>query len=70
MSLLAHSYVCAQAKAVQAALDGRLQDCKQWQQMKKMMQAKGQEVVALRQRLAKYEPQEVPSAETGATVSS
>ena len=59
-----------QAKAIQAALDGRLQDSKQWQQMKKMMQAKGQEVVALRQRLAKYEPQEVASAETGAAARS
>uniref|UniRef100_A0A7S0WQH0 Leucine zipper transcription factor-like protein 1 n=1 Tax=Chlamydomonas leiostraca TaxID=1034604 RepID=A0A7S0WQH0_9CHLO len=44
-------------------LDGKLQEAPQFQQMRKMMQAKSQEVVDLRRRLARYEPQSVPSAD-------
>jgi hypothetical protein len=56
-----------QVRELKDTLSGRLQDSKQWQQMKRLMQAKGQEAVALRQRLAKYEPQEVASGD-GLTV--
>ncbi|MEW5308178.1 MAG: hypothetical protein WDW38_000155 [Sanguina aurantia] len=50
--------------AAKEGLDGKLTDCKQYQQMKSMMQAKSADVVALRKRLAAYEPQDVPSADT------
>ncbi|MEW5305844.1 MAG: hypothetical protein WDW36_008359 [Sanguina aurantia] len=52
-----------QLAAAKEGLDGKLTDCKQYQQMKGMMQAKSAEVVALRKRLAAYEPQDVPSAD-------
>lgn len=54
----------AQAKRAEAALSDKIQDSKQWQQMKKLMQQKSQEVAALRKRLGKYEPQEIPAADT------
>lgn len=54
---------CLQLAAAKEGLDGKLTDCKQYQQMKGMMQAKSAEVVALRKRLAAYEPQDVPSAD-------
>jgi hypothetical protein len=43
--------------ALQQLLDGKLQDSKQWQQLRQLMQTKSLEVVSLRQQLAKYEPQ-------------
>ncbi|KAG2492610.1 hypothetical protein HYH03_009026 [Edaphochlamys debaryana] len=50
-------------RAANDALNGKLQDSKQFQQMKAMMQAKAQEVAQLRKRLERYEPQNVPSAD-------
>mmetsp|Transcript_35099 Transcript_35099/g.78132 ORF Transcript_35099/g.78132 Transcript_35099/m.78132 type:complete len:331 (+) Transcript_35099:74-1066(+) len=44
-------------------LDGRLMESKQFQQMKQMMQKKSAEATELRKRLARYEPQSVPSAD-------
>ncbi|KAJ9511962.1 hypothetical protein QJQ45_004452 [Haematococcus lacustris] len=52
-----------QLHQAQSTLEGKLQESTQFQQMKKMMQAKSQEVVDLRKRLLKYEPQSVPSAD-------
>ncbi|KAL6755414.1 hypothetical protein V8C86DRAFT_3137777 [Haematococcus lacustris] len=52
-----------QLHQAQSTLEGKLQESTQFQQMKKMMQAKSQEVVELRKRLLKYEPQSVPSAD-------
>ncbi len=40
-----------------------VQETKQFVQLKQMMQAKSQEVVALRKRLERYEPQNVPTAD-------
>ncbi|GLI62895.1 hypothetical protein VaNZ11_005715 [Volvox africanus] len=50
-------------RAAGEALNGKLQESKQFLQMKQMMQAKSQEVAMLRKRLEKYEPQNVPSAD-------
>ncbi|KXZ48479.1 hypothetical protein GPECTOR_27g649 [Gonium pectorale] len=50
-------------RAAQEALGGKLQESKQFVQMKQMMQSKAQEVAALRKKLDKYEPQAVPSAD-------
>lgn len=44
-------------------LDGKLQDAPQVKQLRQMMQTKSTEVVELRKRLAKYEPQSIPSAD-------
>ena len=49
-SLCHVSYMCAQ-------------ESKQFLQLKQMMQAKSQEVVALRKRLERYEPHNVPTAD-------
>ncbi|GLC50648.1 hypothetical protein PLESTB_000403000 [Pleodorina starrii] len=51
-------------RAAGEALNGKLQESKQFLQMKQMMQTKSQEAAALRKRLEKYEPQNVPSADT------
>nr|BCL66246.1 hypothetical protein [Volvox reticuliferus] len=51
-------------RAAGEALNGKLQESKQFLQMKQMMQAKSQEAAVLRKRLEKYEPQNVPSADT------
>lgn len=56
-----------QVKAAEQALAGKVQDSKQWQQMKQMMQQKSREVVELRRRLTKYEPEEISSADAGAS---
>nr|BCL66121.1 hypothetical protein [Volvox africanus] len=50
-------------RAAGEALNGKLQESKQFLQMKQMMQAKSQEAATLRKRLEKYEPQSVPSAD-------
>lgn len=44
-------------------LEGKLMESKQFQQLKKMMQQKSEQVVDLRKRLSRYEPQSVPSAD-------
>ncbi|PNH07479.1 Leucine zipper transcription factor-like protein 1 [Tetrabaena socialis] len=51
-------------RAASEALNGKLQESKQFLQMKQMMQSKSTEVTALRKKLEKYEPQSVPSADT------
>ena len=38
-------------------------ESKQFQQLKKMMQLKSEQVVDLRKRLSRYEPQSIPSAD-------
>lgn len=52
-----------QLRAHKDALDGKLSDLPQFQQMRRLMQAKSQEVVDLRKRLARYEPDACPSAD-------
>lgn len=52
-----------QVTAAEQALAGKLQSTPQWVQMRQLMQAKSQEVMQLRQRLAKYELQPTPSAD-------
>ncbi len=52
-----------QVKESEEALNGKLQESKQFLQMKQMMQTKSQEVVTLRKKLEKYEPQNVPSSD-------
>lgn len=56
----------AEIKQADAALAGKIQDSKQWVQMRKLMQVKSQDVVLLRKKLSKYEPQDVP--EDGDTI--
>ena len=46
------------------ATDVRMSESKQFQQMRKIMQQKSEEVTALRSRLAKYEPESVPDGDT------
>jgi len=46
------------------ATDVRMSESKQFQQMRKIMQQKSEEVTALRRRLAKYEPESVPDGDT------
>ncbi|WIA19164.1 hypothetical protein OEZ85_003810 [Tetradesmus obliquus] len=53
----------AKAKAAEQALTGKLQHTPQWQQMRQLLQEKSQEVMQLRQQLAKYQPQDVPNAD-------
>jgi len=53
----------AEMRGTRDTLDGRLMESKQFQQMKKMMQQKSNEVVELRKRLGRYEPQHIPSAD-------
>ncbi|GFR43112.1 hypothetical protein Agub_g4113 [Astrephomene gubernaculifera] len=63
----ARNQVALQEKELRAASEaaaGKLADSKQFTQMKALMQAKSQEVAALRKRLEKYEPHNVPSADT------
>lgn len=43
-------------EAAQAESEVKLQESKQFQQMKKLMQQKSQQVTQLRKRLAVYEP--------------
>ncbi len=43
--------------------EAHIMNSKQFQQMKKMMQQKSAEVVDLRKRLHRYEPQSVPNAD-------
>jgi len=45
------------------AAEGRLSESKQFQQMRKIMQQKSEEVTKLRRRLAKYEPEDVADAD-------
>mmetsp|Transcript_8024 Transcript_8024/g.15585 ORF Transcript_8024/g.15585 Transcript_8024/m.15585 type:complete len:326 (-) Transcript_8024:543-1520(-) len=45
------------------ALDGKLDGSPQFQQLKQLMQAKNAELVALKRKLNKYEPQDIPNAE-------
>lgn len=52
-----------QLQAARDALEGKLQESTQFQQLRKLMQAKSAEVVELRKKLAKYEPQSIPSAD-------
>lgn len=52
-----------QAKAAEQALTGKLQHTPQWQQLRQLLQEKSQEVMQLRQQLAKYQPQDVPNAD-------
>ncbi len=53
----------SQVRQLKDVLDGKLQDAPQVKQLRQLMQAKSNEVVDLRKRLAKYEPQAVPSAD-------
>lgn len=55
-------------RVAEEGLNGKLQDCKQFLQMKKLMKEKSNEVVTLRKRLGKYEPQSIPDAEGTAAV--
>ncbi|EFJ49393.1 hypothetical protein VOLCADRAFT_89775 [Volvox carteri f. nagariensis] len=50
-------------RAATDAIHGKLQESKPFLQMKQLMQAKSQEAAALRKKLEKYEPQNVPSAD-------
>lgn len=56
-----------EARKAEDALGAKVNDSKQFVQMKKMMQAKSQEVATLRRRLAKYEPQDIPHADETAS---
>mmetsp|Transcript_19308 Transcript_19308/g.33336 ORF Transcript_19308/g.33336 Transcript_19308/m.33336 type:complete len:327 (-) Transcript_19308:235-1215(-) len=53
----------AEVRQLKAILEGKLQDAPQVKQLRQLMQAKSNEVVDLRRRLIKYEPQSVPSAD-------
>jgi hypothetical protein len=53
-----------QVRRVRDVLEGRLTEAPQFKQMRQIMAAKSTEVVELRKRLGKYEPQDVPSADT------
>lgn len=55
-------------RAAEEGLSGKLTECRQFQQMKKLMKEKSNEVVALRKRLGKYEPQSIPDAESTGSV--
>jgi chromosome segregation ATPase len=48
--------------AAEGAMVARLQESRQWQQLRELLTAKSQEVLALRKRLAMYEPQDVLGA--------
>ncbi|KAI8475495.1 MAG: hypothetical protein J3K34DRAFT_483225 [Monoraphidium minutum] len=52
-----------EAAALEAAAAEKLQASKQFKQLQALMAQKSQQVVALRQRLANYEPEEVASAD-------
>jgi hypothetical protein len=52
-----------QARAAEQALTGKLQQTPQWQQVRQLLQEKSQEVMHLRKQLARYQPQDVPSAD-------
>uniref|UniRef100_A0A7R9Z355 Leucine zipper transcription factor-like protein 1 n=1 Tax=Chlamydomonas euryale TaxID=1486919 RepID=A0A7R9Z355_9CHLO len=52
----------AELRSVMANAEAHIMNSKQFQQMKAIMQQKSNEVVELRQRLSRYEPQSVPSA--------
>mmetsp|Transcript_38291 Transcript_38291/g.108259 ORF Transcript_38291/g.108259 Transcript_38291/m.108259 type:complete len:329 (-) Transcript_38291:144-1130(-) len=47
------------ASEAMGAAEGRMSESKQFQQMRKIMQQKSEEVTTLRRRLAKYEPESV-----------
>lgn len=53
------------ARQAEEALEAKVQGTKQFQTLKAMMMKKSTEVVALRKRLAKYEPQAVQDADDG-----
>lgn len=52
-----------EARVLEAAAAEKLQASKQFKQLQALMNEKSQQVVALRRRLAKYEPEEVASAD-------
>ena len=52
-----------QAQHAEQQLGQRMSDTKQFQQMKKLMQLKSQEVTRLRAKLDKHEPQHVADAD-------
>ncbi|CAG9460801.1 unnamed protein product [Pedinophyceae sp. YPF-701] len=51
------------AGRAERSAEARVQDSKQFQQLKQLMQKKSQEVIELRKRLQKYEPDIVPTAD-------
>mmetsp|Transcript_25456 Transcript_25456/g.69131 ORF Transcript_25456/g.69131 Transcript_25456/m.69131 type:complete len:324 (-) Transcript_25456:2458-3429(-) len=53
----------AQLQAARDSMEGKLQESVQFQQLRKLMQAKTVEVKELRAKLNKYEPQDIPSAD-------
>ena len=59
-----------QARRAEDALSGKVNDSKQFLQMKTMMQAKSQEAAALRRRLAKYEPPDIPQVDDSKALAS
>ena len=54
---------CLQAQHAEQQLAQKLNDTKQFQQMRRLMQHKSQEVTRLRKQLAAYEPQLVTDAD-------
>jgi leucine zipper transcription factor-like protein 1 len=52
----------AEMQSMMSNSEAHIMNSKQFQQMKAIMQTKSSEVVELRKRLVKYEPQNVPSA--------
>lgn len=53
----------AQVQVLEEQLGAKLLGSSQFQQMRRLMQEKAREVLALRQQLAKYEPPDIPSAD-------
>ena len=54
----------ARVEELEAEVGAKLARSKQFQQLRKMLGAKSQDVVRLRQRLRAYEPEEVPDGDT------